>query len=206
MSKTVNDDVLDAALDVVVVNADRVDVCEVAPSTYAEATSTYTLADETMITGEGNDYNKADGDTSGRKVTVSAKNSITVEGTGMATHIALSDTSGSSLLYVTELGSVRSNTAQAGGSSSITLDAGASTDDDFYNNMAIRITSGTGSGQTRYITDYSGATKIAIVGSAWSTTPDATSVFKIFGQQLTAGNTINLPAWDIEIFDPKVTA
>jgi hypothetical protein len=146
MSKTVNDIVLDAALDVVVNNADRVDVCSVAPTTYAEATSTYTLADETMITGQGNDYNTANGDTSGRKVTVSAKNGITVDATGMATHVSLVDTTGTDLLYVTELGSVRSNTAQAGGASTITLDAGADATDDFYNDMAIRITDGTNAG------------------------------------------------------------
>jgi hypothetical protein len=42
----------------------------------------------------------------------------------------------------------------------------------------VRITGGTGSGQTRRIT---GNTATALtVGVAWTTTPDATSVFEIF--------------------------
>ncbi len=204
MAKSVNNLVLDAALDVVIDNADRVDVCSVEPVTYAEATSTYTLATETMVVGEGNDYNTTDGDTSGRKVAISAKNGITVTGTGMATHVALTD--GATILYyVTELGSVRSNTAQAGGATTITLDVGASAVNDFYNNMAVRITAGPGAGETRYIASYVGSTKVATVGSAWSVQPTNSSTFKVFGQQLTAANTINLPTWDIEILDPTVS-
>lgn len=73
---------------------------------------------------------------------------------------------------------VRSNTAQAGGATSITLDAGASATDDIYNNHWVRISSGTGSGQIRLVTDYDGTTKVATV-SGWSTQPDNTSVFQI---------------------------
>lgn len=69
-------------------------------------------------------------------------------------------------------------TAQAGGATTITLDTGASAVDDEYNSDVIEITSGTGSGQTRTITDYVGSTKVATV-AAWSTNPDATSVFEI---------------------------
>lgn len=50
--------------------------------------------------------------------------------------------------------------------------------DDFYNNMEVRITAGTGVGQTRTITDYAGATRTITV-SAWSTDPDTSSTFAI---------------------------
>lgn len=70
-------------------------------------------------------------------------------------------------------------TAQAGAASSITLAAGASAVDDFYNNWLIQITSGTGAGQYNKITDYVGATKVATVENAWTTTPDATSVYSL---------------------------
>lgn len=79
----------------------------------------------------------------------------------------------------------RQNTAQAGAGSTITLDAGASAVDDFYNGRQIHIISGTGAGQSNTIIDYVGSTKVATV-STWTTNPDNTSVFRIL--------TANLPA------------
>lgn len=73
----------------------------------------------------------------------------------------------------------RANTAQAGGASTITLDASANASNDYYNGMGITITSGTGVDQAREITDYDGATKVATVDSAWNTQPDSSSVFEI---------------------------
>jgi hypothetical protein len=69
-------------------------------------------------------------------------------------------------------------TAQAGAATTITFASGSSGTDDFYNNMWIRITSGTGIGQSRKITDYVGSTKVATVAT-WTTNPDATSVYEI---------------------------
>lgn len=198
MTKFTNDAVMDAALDEIINNCNLQTLCSVAPTTRTEAVTTYALADVAMSSG---DFTKADGDTDGRKVTVGEKTSVTIDSTGMATHRALVD--GTRLLNVTELGTVRQNTAQAGGASTITLDASAEATDDFYNNMAIGIVSGTGAGQTRYISDYVGSTKVATVGSAWSTQPDNTSVFRIFGQQVTAANTAALQAYDIELGDPS---
>lgn len=74
------------------------------------------------------------------------------------------------------------DTAAAGGASSITLAAGASATNDAYNGRFISITGGTGSGQTRVISDYVGSTKVATVGVAWATVPDATSVYSILGK------------------------
>jgi hypothetical protein len=169
----------------------------VAPADRTEAVTTYALADVAMA---DTDFTHADGDTSGRKTTVAEKAGVTVDATGMATHRALVD--GTRLLFVTELGTVRQNTAQAGGASTITLDTGAEATDDFYNNMASVIVSGTGEGQTRYISDYVGSTKVATVGSAWGVQPDLSSVFRIFGQQVTVGNPATLQAFDVEIGDP----
>jgi hypothetical protein len=73
-----------------------------------------------------------------------------------------------------------SDTAQAGSTSTtIVLAAGSSATNDVYNGRYIRITGGTGSGQLRVISDYVGATKVATVNSAWTTTPDATSTYTI---------------------------
>lgn len=80
------------------------------------------------------------------------------------------------------LGLATTGTAASGGSTSITLAGGASAVDDFYNNAAVAIISGTGAGQARQITDYVGSSKVATVDTAWATNPDATSVYWIVGR------------------------
>lgn len=74
---------------------------------------------------------------------------------------------------------LRRGTAQAGAAGTITLDAGASAVNDFYNGCQVVITSGTGTKQARLITDYVGATKVATIGPNWATNPDNTSVFSV---------------------------
>lgn len=96
MAKAVHDDVLDAAFDVVD-QSNIMTACSAQPTTRAEAVTTFALADAAMTINT--DYTKANGDTSGRKVTVAAKSAITVDASGTATHIALCD--GTRLLYVT---------------------------------------------------------------------------------------------------------
>jgi hypothetical protein len=83
---------------------------------------------------------------------------------------------------------IRSGTAQAGAATTITLDAGASASNNFYNNDLIVIVSGTGANQSRFITAYNGGTKVATVAT-WVTNPDATSVFVILPFDAVAGAT-----------------
>lgn len=78
-------------------------------------------------------------------------------------------------------GVIRQETAQAGASTTITLDSGASATTDFYKDDWIKILTGTGSAnQPRRITAYNGSTKVATIDPAWDVTPDATSEFAIF--------------------------
>lgn len=88
------DYVLDAALSKLDTEANRVDICSSEPTTYTAATSTATLGNSTSITISA----PTDGDTSGRKVTLSAISNASVTGSGTATHFAISDTSNSRLL------------------------------------------------------------------------------------------------------------
>jgi hypothetical protein len=74
----------------------------------------------------------------------------------------------------------RAGTAQAGAAGSITLDAGASSSDDFYNNAIVQIVAGAGAGQSRIISDYTGATRVASVNGNWVVNPDNTSSFAIY--------------------------
>lgn len=82
------------------------------------------------------------------------------------------------ILYV-EDGTQESGTTQGGGEDSITLQADASEEDDWYNNALITITGGPGEGQIRWITDYDGETKRATVSEAWDVIPEATSAYSI---------------------------
>lgn len=78
---------------------------------------------------------------------------------------------------------VRSGTAQAGGSGTITLDAGASAVDDFYAGMPIEITGGFTSPQVKMIRSYNGTTKVATIISAWANAnPNNTSTFTIWSR------------------------
>ncbi len=73
----------------------------------------------------------------------------------------------------------RTNTATAGATTTITLDAGASAVDSAYNGMVIRLTGGSGVEQIRQIIAYNGTSKVATVNRAWDVTPSATSTFRI---------------------------
>lgn len=71
----------------------------------------------------------------------------------------------------------RSNTAQGGTLTSITLDASASGSDDTYNNQVIEIIAGTSIGEVVLITDYVGSTKVAT--ATFLNAPDSTSEYVI---------------------------
>src|SRR4026208_2076194 len=96
MAKSVNDLVLDGAFDILD-QANIMNVCSAEPTTRTEAITTLPLADVAMTVNT--DYTKANGDTSGRKCTVAAKSGVTVDSSGTATHVALTDAT--RLLYVT---------------------------------------------------------------------------------------------------------
>ena len=91
---TLNDRVFDNGLTVLDTEGNRVDICSQEPTTYAEATSTYSLGNETSISVSA----PADASPNGRKVTLAAITGASVTGTGTATHYAIVDTSNSRLL------------------------------------------------------------------------------------------------------------
>lgn len=110
----INDEVFDQGLDYADTNGTRIDICSQEPTTYAEATSTYTLGNKTSL----NTGATQDGVTDGRRVVVPAITDGSVTGTGTATHWALSD--GSSVLVAT--GALSSSQAVTSGNE-FTLDA-----------------------------------------------------------------------------------
>lgn len=82
-------------------------------------------------------------------------------------------------LYPRKLVSLRSGTSQTGAAGTITLDAGASAIDDYYNGCIIVATIDTLI-EARVITDYVGSTKIASVTPNWNVTPDSDDTFIIY--------------------------
>ena len=94
MAKWANDLMMDAALDYFAGSTVMV-ACSAQPANFA-GVAAVALADVAVAPG---DFTKANGDTSGRKVTVAAKASVPIDVSGTATHIALHD--GSTLRFVT---------------------------------------------------------------------------------------------------------
>lgn len=98
MAKFTDDSVLDAAL-AKVATATRMVVTSAQPANFA-GIAAVALADVVMTAGAGNgDYTLANGDVSGRKLTVLAQSGVNVDASGTATHVCLDD--GTTLLQVT---------------------------------------------------------------------------------------------------------
>lgn len=82
-----NDNVLDSGVAWVDTNGTRLDICSTEPTTYTQATSTYTLGNKTGITIS----TPADGTGGGRAVTVSAITDGSVTGNGTAAYWAITN-------------------------------------------------------------------------------------------------------------------
>lgn len=103
-----NDRVLDNGLTVLDTEANRLDICHTEPTTYAEATSTYTVGNKTSLS-VGSPASRSP---SGRKVTVAAitDGSVTATSTGTsddAQYWAIVDTVNSRLLAAGSLDSAQ---------------------------------------------------------------------------------------------------
>jgi len=90
MGKKVEDFFLDKYVDGLAVGT-LMSVCSAEPANKA-AVAGVTLASVALTAGVGGgDYTKANGDTSGRKLTVAQQASISITGSGDATHIVIDD-------------------------------------------------------------------------------------------------------------------
>lgn len=96
MAKFMPDATIDSLLDVLAA-ATELTICSTQPTTYTEAHTTYMLVNHAL---SGADFSKANGDTSGRKLTLAAQNGLSVTNEGLAQHYALTVTGTSTLLLV----------------------------------------------------------------------------------------------------------
>lgn len=99
----IHDDVLDAALNVINNNADRIDICSAEPANFTEATSTNTLGNKDHGAAGSAFGDPADRSPNGRKIASTAVTNGSVTGTGTASHYGVSDTANSKLLAASSL-------------------------------------------------------------------------------------------------------
>jgi hypothetical protein len=96
MAKATPDAILDATADAIIAAATTEYVCTGQPANFA-GIAAVAIADVAIDSG---DFTKANGDVSGRKVTISQQANVPIDAPGgTATHVVLA--SGSVLLYVT---------------------------------------------------------------------------------------------------------
>lgn len=101
------DRVFDNGLTVLDTEANRLDICSTAPTTYTEAITTYSLGNKTSLSVGA----PADRTGGGREVTVAAFTDGSVTGTGTAAYYALVDTTNSRLLAQGSLSSSQAVTS-----------------------------------------------------------------------------------------------
>lgn len=96
------DSTLDGMLDTIANDGLRVHICSTQPTTYTEAVTTYNLATVTTTAGDGGgDWTIANGDTSGRKLTLAQQTGVSISTSGTAQHIAVTDATDTLYLVTT---------------------------------------------------------------------------------------------------------
>lgn len=93
--------------------------------------------------------------------------------------------------FYTQLGIVAYGTAQSATSTTLVLAESSAFADDELNGAVVVITGGTGVGQSRVITNYTGSTDTAEV-DAWTTTPSGTITYVVFAAS--PASSTSLPA------------
>ena len=78
------------------------------------------------------------------------------------------------------MAALHSDTTAGAAAGSITLEAGASADDNYYRGMMVLTTTGTGIEQCRIITAYNGTSKVATIEPNWTVTPVAPNSYILF--------------------------
>lgn len=104
---TLADRVFDNGLTVLDTEANRLDICSTEPTTYTQATTTYTLGNKTSLSIGA----PADRSGGGRDVTVASFTDGSVTASGTAAYYAITDTTNSRLLATGSLSSSQAVTS-----------------------------------------------------------------------------------------------
>lgn len=87
MGKAVSDGFLDGGIDAID-GSTALNICTAEPTSIAECDSLSLIPAHTLA---GGDFTKANGDSSGRKVTVAQQADLNIDTSGTATHVAIND-------------------------------------------------------------------------------------------------------------------
>lgn len=98
MASWMHNNIPDVALNYIITNASKVTLCSAQPATYAEAITTYKMAE--VVIDSSDWTGPIDGDVSGRKISLAAQSALVFTATGICTHMAIVNTASSVLLYV----------------------------------------------------------------------------------------------------------
>lgn len=99
MAKYLDDTILDGMLNYIRTRLTSISVCSTQPTTFTQGFTTYRLANGGALTTTK--CTLANGDTSGRKLTMPAVSGLSVVASGTAQHVAWLGSTGSVLLLVT---------------------------------------------------------------------------------------------------------
>ena len=87
MGKVVTDGFLDGGIDAID-GSTAMNICTAEPTSIAECDSLSLIPAHTLT---GGDFTKANGDVSGRKLTVAQQATLSIDASGTATHVAIND-------------------------------------------------------------------------------------------------------------------
>lgn len=87
MGKVASDGTLDGGLNEIITFT-AINICTAEPTSVAECDSLSLIPAHTLT---GGDFTKANGDVSGRKVTIASQASLSIDANGTATHVAIND-------------------------------------------------------------------------------------------------------------------
>ena len=87
MAKFASDGFIDGGLDAIALST-AINICTAQPTSIAECDSLSLIPAHTLT---GGDFTIANGDVSGRKVTIAQQASLTIDATGTATHVAINN-------------------------------------------------------------------------------------------------------------------
>ena len=87
MAKKATDGFIDGGLDAIALST-AYNICSAEPTSIAECDSLSLIPTHTLT---GGDFTKADGDTSGRKVTVAQQATLSIDVSGEANHVVIND-------------------------------------------------------------------------------------------------------------------
>jgi hypothetical protein len=201
MAKKVSDSVLDAVLDKIA-ECDQLVLCEGEPADYAAATADKGSGGVALgeIGIDSGDFGKADGDVSGRKVTVAQQTPVPVDVSGDWDHVALVDDGTSDLRLVTMLPNA-DIVAVNQGTKTFTIDGDHTSDLQNGDRVTVRDSTGNDGGYDVDSVALNGSdTDVTVDQSIPSATADGIMIHG--AQKVTAGNNVTVNAFADELRDP----